>query len=197
MLPIAILVVSVVFIVDAVIELCIIVEHVLSVDFFALIGEVENAFADEQVLNAIAFVERIRNMALSRVERSQDHAFCGVVLDDGVLGRLKFLLEERIVASLAIFLLLVVILEVTDNLLLFVLCKNFYLAYLLLRELHPWIDQDLLRSQSLVWICLQDSLQNAHGSIGDIAWLAPTALYIYYLVLKLSHVRRFERHSSK
>ena len=63
-LPVAILFISVVFVVDAVIELSIVVEHVLSVDFFALIREIEHAFADQQVLNAVAFVERIRNMAL-------------------------------------------------------------------------------------------------------------------------------------
>jgi len=131
----------VILIIHSVVKLSIIIQHVLAVNLFALVGEDQHVFGHEQVLNAVALEEVVRDVALRGVKGCQDHRFGRVVLYYRVLRRLQFLLEEWVIASpFPIFLLLIIILKVTDNFLLFVLGEHFNFLNLRSRQLHPGVN---------------------------------------------------------
>lgn len=109
-------------------------------------------------------------MALRGVERCEDHRLGRIVLYYRVLGRLQFLLQEWVIAcTLSILLLLIIILKVTDNFFLLMLREHLNLGNLRLSELHPWINQYLLRRQSFQRICLQNLFENAQCAIRDVS----------------------------
>ena len=111
---------------------------------------------------------------------------------------MQLLLQEWVVAgSLAILFFLVVVFEIIDDLAFLVLREHFHLGCLGLRQLHPWILQDLLRRQSLDRIGLQDFLQNRQAAFTYIARRAPTALHIDDLLLQFTHVCCLEWHCSE
>ena len=92
-------------------------------------------------------------MTLSRVKWRQNHTLGCVVLDNRILCRLQLLLKEWVVTSIIIILLLlIVVLEITNDFLFFVVCEHFNLTNLQLSELHPWIEQNLLRCEPLIWV---------------------------------------------
>ena len=57
-----------VFIVDTVVEVSVVVEHVLTIYFFAFVAEGEGCLGDQDLLNAIVLVEIVRNVTFGGVE---------------------------------------------------------------------------------------------------------------------------------
>lgn len=68
-----------ILIVDSIVKLCVVVQHVLTVDLLALVGEDEDVLGHEQVLNAVTLEEVVRDVTLRRVERREDHTLRRVV----------------------------------------------------------------------------------------------------------------------
>ena len=107
------------------------------------------------------------------------------------------MLQEGIVPSFIILLLLIIILKVAHDLGFLVHGEHLYFLCLGLGQLHPWVSQYLLRCESLEGVGLQDFLQNGQCSLRNIARRSPTALHIYDLLLKLPHIRGLERNSAE
>lgn len=74
-----------VFVVNTIVELCVVIKHVLPVDLLAFVREDEDFVGNEKVLDAVLLEEVVGNVTLGRVEGCQDHTLRGVVFDDRVL----------------------------------------------------------------------------------------------------------------
>lgn len=75
--------------------------------------------------------------------------------------------------------------------------ENFDPSSLLLCQHHPRIRHNLLWCKALVRVNLKYALQQGQGWSGDLAGLAPRAIDLDDLLLKLGHVGRLERHRAK
>lgn len=75
--------------------------------------------------------------------------------------------------------------------------EYFNLADLGFCELHPRVDHDLLRGETLVWIGFEDPFEHAEGTFADVTWLAPAALHVDDLLLQFAHVCGFEWHGTE
>lgn len=84
-----VLVFFIVLVIDAIVELRIVVGLVLAVDLFDLGGELDHALVNHQILYTVMVVEILVDVRAGRVERREDHTLSRHVLHQRVLGRVQ------------------------------------------------------------------------------------------------------------
>ncbi len=79
----------IVLVIDAVVELGIVVGLVLAVDLFDLGGKLDHPLVNHQILYTVMVVKILIDMRPGRVERRQDHTLSRHILHQRVLRRVK------------------------------------------------------------------------------------------------------------